>query len=182
MTAETVHVTQAFRNASIAHDDRDLMRRFRQQRPEVPVVVGAAHTSARIALDGVIEIGEAQRIVEEKHRRVVADDIPVAPFSIELQGKAADIALGVSSAALARDGRETGKHWCLLADLGENPGLGVTRDVVRDGEGHAALGDHFAGEMGELLDQPDILQQRGAALSSGLNVKVIRDGSAGCMG
>jgi hypothetical protein len=56
------------------------VQRFRQQRPEVPVVVGAAHAGARIAIDGVIEVGKAQRIAEEKHRRVVADDIP--SFSI----------------------------------------------------------------------------------------------------
>ena len=58
VAAEAVHVTEALRNASIAHDDRDLVQRFRQQRPEVPVVVGAAHAGARIALDGVIEVGK----------------------------------------------------------------------------------------------------------------------------
>jgi hypothetical protein len=37
---------------------------------------------------------------------------------------------------------------------------------------HAALRDHFAGEMRELLDQPDILQQGGTARPRGLNVKL----------
>src|SRR5580704_2655489 len=47
-----------------------------QQRPEIPVVVGAAQSRARVALDRVVEVGEAQRIAEEEHRRVVADDVP----------------------------------------------------------------------------------------------------------
>ena len=93
------------------------MESLGQQRPEVPVVVRAAHAGSRITLDGVIEIGKTQRIAEEKHRRVVADDVPVALLSIELEREAADIALGIGGAALARDGREAGEHRGLLAEL-----------------------------------------------------------------
>src|SRR5882672_11772096 len=42
MAAETVHVTEALRNAALAHHDRDLMQGLGQQRPKIPVVVGAA--------------------------------------------------------------------------------------------------------------------------------------------
>ena len=135
VAAEAVHVAEAARDAAIAHDDRDLVQRLGQQRPEVPVVVGAAHAGARIALDGVVEVGELQRIAEEEHRRVVADDVPVAFFGVELQGEAADVALGVGRAALAGDGREAREHRGLLADLGEDLRLGVAGDVVGDGEG-----------------------------------------------
>jgi hypothetical protein len=140
-----------------------LVKRFRQQRPEIPVVVGAAHAGSRIALDSVVEIGKAQRISEEEHRGVVAHDVPVALFGIELQREAADIALGVGGAAFACDGGEASEHRGLLADLRKDLGLGVAPDVVRDGKGavgagalgvHAAFGNHLAGEMGELLDQP----------------------------
>ena len=51
-----------------------------RQRPEIPVVVGAAHAGARIALDGMIEVGESQGIAEEKHWRVVTDNIPGCPL------------------------------------------------------------------------------------------------------
>jgi hypothetical protein len=147
MAAETVHVTEALRDAALAHHDRDLMQGLGQQRPKIPVVVCAAHAGSRIAFDGVVEIGEPQRVAEEKHRRVVADDVPVAFLSIELQREAADVALGVGGAAFAGYRREAGEHRGLLADLGKDLGLGVASDVVRDGEGAVgarALGVHGA--------------------------------------
>ena len=64
-------------------------------------------------------------------------------------------------------------------------------DVVRDREGamcapalrmHAALGDHLAVEMRQLLDQPDVLQQRRAARAGGHNVGVVSDRCAGGVG
>jgi hypothetical protein len=73
VAAEAVHMAEAFGNAALAHDDRYLMQRFRQQRPEIPVVVGAAHAGPRIAPDGAVEIGKAQGIAEEGYRRVVAE-------------------------------------------------------------------------------------------------------------
>ena len=117
VAAESMHVAETFRDAALAHDDRDLMQGFRQQRPKIPVVVGAAHAGPRIALDGMVEIGKTQGIAEEEHRRVVADDIPVAFFGVELQRKAANVALGIGGAALASHGREAGEHRRLLADL-----------------------------------------------------------------
>ena len=81
VAAEEMHVTKAFRDATIGHDDGDLVQRLRQQRPEIPVVVRAAKPGARIALDGVVEVREAQRIAEEKYRRIIADDVPVSLLS-----------------------------------------------------------------------------------------------------
>jgi len=40
---------------------------------------------------------------------------------------------------------------------------------------HSALRDYFAGEMGELLDQPDILQQGGTARPGSLDIEIVRD-------
>ena len=76
VAAEAMHVAEASRDATIGHDDGDLVQRLGQQRPEVPIVVGAPEAGARIALDRVVEVGEAQRIAEEEDRRVVADDVP----------------------------------------------------------------------------------------------------------
>jgi hypothetical protein len=47
---------------------------------------------------------------------------------------------------------------------------------------HAAFGNHLAGEMGELFDQPDVLQQRRSARPGGLDVEIVRDRRAGSMG
>ena len=115
----------------------------------------------------VVEVGEAQRVAEEKHRRIVADDVPVTLFGIELQREAADIALGVRGAALACDCGEACEHGGLFADLRKYLCLGVARDVVGDGECavragafgvHPPLRDYFAGEMRQLFDQPNVLQ------------------------
>ena len=94
--------------------------------PEVPVVVGATQPGARVALDRVVEVGEAQRVAEEEHRRVVADDVPVAFVGVELQRVAADVALGVGGAALAGDRGEAGEHRRLLADRAEDLRLRVS--------------------------------------------------------
>jgi hypothetical protein len=46
---------------------------------------------------------------------------------------------------------------------------------------HAALGNHFAIEMREFFDEPDILQQRRTARPRGLRVDIVGDGCAGGM-
>ncbi len=139
----------------------------------------------------MVEVREAQRITEEEDRRVVADDVPIAFLGIELDGEAADVALGIGRAALARDRREADEQRRLLADLREDLRLGVAGDVVGDGKGamgtpalgmHAPFGDHFAVEMRQLLDQPDVLQQRRTPWTRRLDVGVIDHGHAGGMG
>jgi hypothetical protein len=79
----------------------------------------------------------------------------------------------------------------LLADLGEDLGLGVLGDVVGDGEGaegaralgvHAPLGDDLAVKMRQLFQEPDILQQHRAARAGGHGVLVVRDGRTGSGG
>ncbi len=165
---EAVHVAVSGGQAAVRHEDGDLMQRLGQQRPEVPVVFRAAHVCARIALDRVVEVGELQRITQEEHRRVVAGHVPVAFLGVELDREAADVALGVGRTALTGNGGEARKYLGFLADLREELGAGVLRNVVGDGECaigagtlgvHAALGNHFAIEVGELFQKPDVLQQ-----------------------
>ena len=114
VTAEAVHVPVGRRNAAVAHDDRDLVQGFWQRRPEIPVVLGAAHIGARIAFDRVVEIGELERVAQEKHRRVVAHKIPVAFFRIKLHGKPPDIAFGIGRTTLTGYGSKPGKQFSLL--------------------------------------------------------------------
>ena len=58
MAAEAVHVAIRGRNTAIAHDHGDLMQGFGQERPEIPVVLGAVHVGARIAFDHMVEVGK----------------------------------------------------------------------------------------------------------------------------
>ena len=185
---KAVHVAIGGRQAALTHDDGDLMQRLRQRGPEVPVVLRRTHVGARVALHRVVEVGELERIAQEEHRRVVADQVPVAFFSVELDGKAADVALGIGGAAFTGNGGEAREQFGLLADLAEDLRPRVFADVVSHGEGtvgtgtlgmHAPLRDHFAVEVGQLLEQPDILHQHRAAWAGGHRVLVVDHRAAG---
>src|SRR5258708_34456339 len=84
---------------------------------------------------GVNEIGELIRIADEEHRRVVADEVPIALLGVELAGKAPHVALGIGGAELARDIGEANDQVGLLADRGEDLGLVYAVYVVRHREG-----------------------------------------------
>ena len=163
MRTKTVHVAIAFRNAAVGHHNRHLVQGFRQQCPEVPVVGRAAQIGARVAFDSFVQIRKLARVAQKEHRCVVTDHVPVAFFGVELQGKTADIALGIGCTALTGHGGETGKHLGFLADFAENLRTGVFRDVVGDGERtkcagafgvHAPLRNDLAHEVGEFFVEP----------------------------
>jgi hypothetical protein len=174
-------------NAAVAHHDGDLVQRLGQQRPEVPVVGGAAHVGLRVALHGLVQVRELAGVAQEEHGRVVAHQVPVAFLGVELEREAADVALGIGRAAFAGHGGEAGEHLGLLAHGTEEPGAGEPGDVVRDGEGaegagalgvHAALGNDLAVQVGQLLEQPHILHQHRAARAGGEAVLVVDHGGA----
>ncbi|MNP59319.1 hypothetical protein D3C76_1543060 [compost metagenome] len=62
MAAKAMHVPITIRHAAVAHDDGDLVQGLWQVGPEVPVVLRAAHTGARVALHGVVEVRKIQRV------------------------------------------------------------------------------------------------------------------------
>src|SRR5258705_14010100 len=59
--------------------------------------------------------------------------LPVAFLGIEAQREAADVALGIGGAALARHRRKADESFGLFALL-QHLGLGVVRDVLGDGQ------------------------------------------------
>ncbi len=123
-------------NAARAHRDRHLMQRLGQQRPESPSCCRHCASRARIALDGVVQIGKPHRIAQEKDRRVVAHQIPVARIGVEFHREAAYVAFGIGGTAFPRDGRKTDETLGLLADPAEiEAGVARARDVVRHGKG-----------------------------------------------
>jgi len=54
----------------------------------------------------VDQVLELDRVLNEKHRDVVADQIPVALLGVELDREAADVARRVDRPGAARDRRE----------------------------------------------------------------------------
>jgi len=172
----------ALRQAAVAEVNGQLMQRLREVREKVPLEGRIAQVGARVTLHHVVEIGKLERVAQVEHRGVVADQVPVALLGVETHGEAADVTLGIRRATLTGDGGEAQEHIGLLADLGEDLRPGVGGDVMGDGEGtvgrgafrmHASLGDHFAIEVGELLEEPHVLQQHRATRTGGLHVLVI---------
>ena len=74
----------------------------------------------RVRLERVNDVGELDRIADEEHREVIADQIPVAILGIELDRKASRIAGDFRRVAAADDGREADRQRGLLARLLEN--------------------------------------------------------------
>jgi hypothetical protein len=117
--------------------------------------------------------------------------IPVAFLGVELHGKTANIALGVSRTPLTGHGGEARKQISFLADFGENLGSCVLGDVMSDGKGsigtrtirmHAPFGDDFAIKVGKLLQKPDILQKLGTPWPGSHYILVVDNRAAGIGG
>src|SRR5690606_4182623 len=132
--AKAMHVAIAIGNSTIAHDVGDLMQCFGKPRPEIPIVVGAAHIGPRIALHRMVEVWKLERIAEEEHWRVVTNKIPVALLGVELQSETTNVPLGIGGTALAGHSGETSEQGCALADLGEDGRFGVFGDVMSNNE------------------------------------------------
>ena len=108
------------------------MQRLGRLRPEVPDVHRAAHIGTRIAFLRMDDVRKLQRVADEKHWRIVADNVPVAFFDIELDREAAHVAFGIGRTSFTCQGRETLEHFRLFADCIEYLRLAVLRDVMRN--------------------------------------------------
>ena len=110
---------------------------------------------------GIEAAAPRKRLADEEHRRVVADEIPVAFLGVELHREAAHVALRIGGTQVTRDGREPHEQRRDLANFGEDLRARVLGDVVRDRERavaalafrvNDALGDALAVLMGELFE------------------------------
>ena len=137
------------------------MRRLRGQRPEVPLHVVVAQVAVGATLLGADETWELQRIAQEEHRGVVADDVVIAFGGVELQREAARVAPGIWAAALTGHRGEPDHRLSRGAGL-KHRRLRERADVV----GHLeppestralgmwlAFGHPFAIELRQLLDE-----------------------------
>src|SRR5258707_992113 len=141
-----------------------------------------------LALLRVDEVRELHGVTHEEDRRVVADEVVVAFFGVELHGEAAHVAVRVRVALFAGHDREAHEHRRALANFVEEGSLGPLGDVG----GHLevakrtialdvvhAIGDALADEVAQLLDQVGILQEDGAVGADRERVLVALHGAAG---
>ena len=64
----------------------------------------------RLGFDGMNQVRKLHRVLDEEHRHIVADQIPIALIGVKLDGKATYIARRILGSALTCDGRESYKH------------------------------------------------------------------------
>src|ERR1700750_2902530 len=58
VTSEKMHIPEGLWNSPVGHDDCDLMECLWKKSPEIPVILSAPKTSAGVALNSVVEVGE----------------------------------------------------------------------------------------------------------------------------
>src|SRR5690606_18891904 len=132
------------------------------------------------------EIRKLDRVAHEEHRRVVANQIPVAFLSVEFQGKAAHIALSVRSPHLAGNSGKTCQHWRAATRL-ERLGPGILGNIAGDDQCpigtppfgvDCTLRNALAVLMTQFFNELVILHQKRAALACTKGVLVVRYRSA----
>ena len=135
MGAVAVHVSEAIGRASIRVEDRRLVERLGAEGEEVPLGVRVLQMRGRVALLGVDEGGEEDRVADEEDRRVVAHHVPVALFRVELEGKASRVACRVRGARLPAHRAEPRRHIRLLAHALKEARPAEAGHIVRHFEG-----------------------------------------------
>ena len=136
--------------------------------------LGLGDLPVRLGFGGVDEVGELDAVLDEEHRHVVADQIPVAFARVEADREAADIPGGVRGASRAGHRGEPDEHRCLDRGVAQDRGARQVLDGRRQAEravsrGAAGVNDPFGDalmvEMHDLLTQMEIVEQSRAPLA-----------------
>jgi len=131
-------------------------------------------------------VRELDGVTNKESWEVIADQVPVTVSGVELGGKTARVTQGFRGVVAVNDGRESHKYRGGFAS-GENFGLGQVAQVISHrkravGAGapgvHHALGNAFAVEALQLLNELHVLQQHRAIGAGGLRILVVTDGRA----
>lgn len=189
--AETFDHAQGARDGAVAHGPHHHMHRFWRERDEIPERVvragGLREAAVRFHLHRVDQVGELHRVLDEEHGDVVAHQIPVAFLGVELHRKSAYIARRIHRAGAPCDGGKTREQRCLLADFGKDLRSGVLAQrlgqlevAVRSATArmHDALGNALVIEVGDLLAQDEVFQQRRPAWGGAQRVLVVANRNA----
>ena len=163
-------MTPGLRKTARAHEVGDLVGALRRKGPEVPLHGGIAQTRIGKALLRVNEVGELHGVAEEEDRRVVANDVVVSLFRVELEGETAHVTPRIGRTELTGNGRKTREHRGLRALL-EKLRLRVLRDILGHAEFAesaralrvgAALRNALAIKTRKLLHKVHVVKKEGA--------------------
>ena len=191
MHAEALHRPVAARNRAIGHRPHQHVGNLGHQRRKVPegVVCRARlrHGEVRLGLGRMHEVGKLHRVLDEEHRDVVANEIPVAFVCVELHREPTHVPGRVGRASFAEDGREPDEDRSLLPDFGKQRcprelgnGLRTFEEAVRRGAARMddSLGDPLVIEVRDLLAKDEVLEEGRAAKARLQRTLVVRDGNA----
>lgn len=133
------------------------------------------------------EIWELDGISDEEDWGVVSNHVPVSFLGVELDGVTSGVSGGISRSLLTSDSGETEENWGCFTDLTEEFGFGVFADIVggfEEAVSSGALGmddsfgDSLSVEVGELVNEVDVIEGDGSVFAGGDGVLVIVDGSS----
>ncbi|CDN42513.1 hypothetical protein BN871_BK_00360 [Paenibacillus sp. P22] len=184
MDAGAAHLAVVRGNAFVGEQMHQHVGGLGSQRHEIPVAVGCLQVRAWIRLQGVDHVRELHRVADEEDRQVVADKIVVPLRRIELDGEAARIAQRLGGMLAVDDGGEADEDRRLGSGILQERRLGPALHAGRRAEYAMracaagmddALRHAFPVEMGQLLQQLVILQQRRAVLSGSSGILVVSD-------
>lgn len=150
MAGITVLVAVAVRDATITHEDHDLMDGLwilREVVPEHRRIIGVSKVGVRVALLRVNEVRELGWVAEEKHRSVVGHHVPITLFGSELDSEATRVSGTVVGTRLATNGRKSdadGTRLALLEHVGSTEIVqSIGRLVVAMSSGAFGVNDAF---------------------------------------
>ena len=184
---EALHESEGSGNGPVGHGPQQHVGRLRHQRGEVPEVVvcrlGLGEPTVGLLLGRVDQVGELHRVLDEEHRDVVADEVPVALPRVELRREATDIAGEVGGPLAARHRREPDEDRRALARPLEQVGPGqlaqrlvvLEEAMCPEAAGvHHTLRDALVVEVEDLLAEVEVLEQRRTPPAGRERVLIIR--------
>src|SRR5262245_4488730 len=189
MDTKAIHKAEGAWDGPVGHDPHHHVDAFWGQGNEIPEVVMCRlrlrESPIWFLLHGMDQVWKLDGVLNEKHRNIVPDDVPVSFLRIELNRKAADIARQVRRALVAGHGREA------YEDRGFLPGalkeislrdIGQRRIILEiptrpEAAGmYHPLGDALMVEVEELLAEVKVFERRGAACTDPERILVVGDG------
>ena len=184
--AEAFHEAEGSRDGPIRHDPHDHVHALRRESDEIPEgVVRRLRLRKRAVgfrLHRVDDVGKLDRVLDEEHRDVVADEIPVALPGVELDGEPAHVARQIERPLAAGDGREAHERLRALADTLKKVrprDIGQAVGELEEAVGtvaarmHDALRDALVIEVEDLLAEMEVFEQSRAARADAQRVLVV---------
>ena len=130
------------------------------------------------------QIGKLDRVLDEEHRDVVADQIPVACAGVELDREATHVARRIHGARAAGHGGEAREHRGAFSGFAQKGRRGVFLQRLGQFEVpvrtaaarmHDALGNALVIEVGDLLAEDEILEQGRSLVEGTQRILVVDD-------